>query len=191
MVIFEKQVKQVLKGQSVTNKNATYTLIQDLLRGNTLTVFNNKQVTFNKQSLENLKHCLNDVTVQVFPNKAYKLQKRYVQHMTYRPRYIYVCKWIAIIIKLNNYLTEFPTPIGIVTKKLEDEEILEVLENKIPTSWKFQMDKEGFNASSRTINFLQKPVFATRNVSQKRLRKAAQLVKITPRGGEVQSQMQS
>eukprot|EP00957_Ditylum_brightwellii_P090996 6928726-Ditylum_brightwellii.AAC.1 len=43
--------------------------------GNPLTVFNNKQATFEEQNLENLKHCLNAMTVQVFPNKAYKLQK--------------------------------------------------------------------------------------------------------------------
>eukprot|EP00957_Ditylum_brightwellii_P047447 3603961-Ditylum_brightwellii.AAC.1 len=126
----------------MTNVDALYILVRDLLRGNTLTVFNNKQTMFESQSLENLKHCLNAVTVQVFPNKAYKLQKMYISHMMYKPRHISVCKWIARDIKLNNYLMEFPTPTGIMAKKLEDEEILEVLENGIPTSWNFQMDKE-------------------------------------------------
>ena len=78
MVIFEKQVKQVLKGQNMTNVDASYTLIQDLLRGNALTTSNNEQATFDKQSLENLKYCVNAVTVQVFTNKAYKLQKRHI-----------------------------------------------------------------------------------------------------------------
>eukprot|EP00957_Ditylum_brightwellii_P112590 8582656-Ditylum_brightwellii.AAC.1 len=36
------------------------------------------------------------------------------------------------------------------------EEILEVLENGIPTLWKFQMNKEGFDASSSTIKGLIK-----------------------------------
>eukprot|EP00957_Ditylum_brightwellii_P026560 2008615-Ditylum_brightwellii.AAC.1 len=57
-------VKQVLKGQNVTDTDASYTLIRDLLRDNALTAFNNKQVTFNKQSPENIKHCLNAMTVQ-------------------------------------------------------------------------------------------------------------------------------
>eukprot|EP00957_Ditylum_brightwellii_P114728 8748316-Ditylum_brightwellii.AAC.1 len=69
------KVKQVPKGQNVTYVDASYTLVWDLLRGNTLTAFNNKQATFDKQSLEYLEHCLNAVTVHVFPNKAYKLQK--------------------------------------------------------------------------------------------------------------------
>eukprot|EP00957_Ditylum_brightwellii_P011192 847512-Ditylum_brightwellii.AAC.1 len=76
---------------------------------------------------------------------------------------------------------EFPTPTGIEAKKLEDEEILEFLENRIPTSWKFQIYKEGFNANSSTIKKLQKPVFAARNVSQKKLRRATHLVRATLR----------
>eukprot|EP00957_Ditylum_brightwellii_P068263 5182492-Ditylum_brightwellii.AAC.1 len=94
----------------MTNVDALYTLIWDLLRGNALTAFNNEQAKFENQFPENLEHCLNAVTVQV--------------------------------IKSNNYLAEFPTPTGIEAKKLEDEEILEILENRFPTSWKFQMNKE-------------------------------------------------
>eukprot|EP00957_Ditylum_brightwellii_P163935 12481080-Ditylum_brightwellii.AAC.1 len=46
---------------------------------------------------------------------------------------------------------EFPAPTGIEARKLELEELLEVLENGIPTTWKFQMDKEGFTASSSML----------------------------------------
>eukprot|EP00957_Ditylum_brightwellii_P198439 15122774-Ditylum_brightwellii.AAC.1 len=37
---------------------------------------------------------------------------------------------------------EVPVPTGSEARKLDPEEILEVLENRIPTTWKFQMDKE-------------------------------------------------
>eukprot|EP00957_Ditylum_brightwellii_P023735 1790726-Ditylum_brightwellii.AAC.1 len=69
----------------------------------------------------------------------------------HKPRHIFICKWIARVVKLNNYLMEFSTTTGIEIRKLEMEEILEVLENGIPTSWKFQMDKECFEASSSTL----------------------------------------
>eukprot|EP00957_Ditylum_brightwellii_P168701 12840690-Ditylum_brightwellii.AAC.1 len=36
------EVKQVLRGQNVGNMDAMYTLVQDLLRGNALTAFNNE-----------------------------------------------------------------------------------------------------------------------------------------------------
>eukprot|EP00957_Ditylum_brightwellii_P166140 12648785-Ditylum_brightwellii.AAC.2 len=71
--------------------------------------------------------------------------------MVQKPRHISVRKWIARVVKLKDYLIEFPTPTGIKARKLEMEEILEVLENGIPTSWKFQMDKEGFDTSSSML----------------------------------------
>eukprot|EP00957_Ditylum_brightwellii_P081284 6183228-Ditylum_brightwellii.AAC.1 len=145
------EVKQILRGKNMGDMDATYTLVQDLLRGSALTAFNNKQVTFEEQMADNLKHCLNAVTVQVFPNKAYKLQKWYIQHMMHKPRHNPVYKWIARVVKLNNYLVEFLMPTGVEARKLEQEELLEVLENRIPISWKFQMDKEGFNMSSSTL----------------------------------------
>eukprot|EP00957_Ditylum_brightwellii_P040042 3030333-Ditylum_brightwellii.AAC.2 len=71
--------------------------------------------------------------------------------MMHKTRHVPVCKWIARVVKLNDYLTEFPMPMGVKAKKLEQEELLEVLENRIPTSWTFQTDKEGFDASSSTL----------------------------------------
>eukprot|EP00957_Ditylum_brightwellii_P027785 2100083-Ditylum_brightwellii.AAC.1 len=99
-------MKQVLKEENIGNMDTAYTLVQDLLRGNTLTAFNNEQAMFKEHTLANFEHCLNAVMLHVFPNKAYKLQK---QHMMHKPRHMSACKWIAKIIKLNNYLTEFPT----------------------------------------------------------------------------------
>eukprot|EP00957_Ditylum_brightwellii_P097203 7403160-Ditylum_brightwellii.AAC.1 len=101
--------------------------------------------------LRNLKHCLNTVTFHVYPNKAYKLHEWYIRNMMHKPRHTSTCKWIDRVIKVNNYLMEFPTPVGVEAKKMDLEEILEVLEHGIPTLWNFQMDKEGFNESSSTI----------------------------------------
>eukprot|EP00957_Ditylum_brightwellii_P134384 10244921-Ditylum_brightwellii.AAC.3 len=58
--------------------DATYTLVRDLLRGNALSVFKNEQATFKEETPENLKYCLNAMTIQVFQNKAYKIQKQYI-----------------------------------------------------------------------------------------------------------------
>eukprot|EP00957_Ditylum_brightwellii_P025164 1904440-Ditylum_brightwellii.AAC.1 len=58
------EVKQMLKGQNMMDVDALSNIVQDLLRGNALTVFNNEQAMFKSQYLENLKHCLNAVTVQ-------------------------------------------------------------------------------------------------------------------------------
>eukprot|EP00957_Ditylum_brightwellii_P180168 13723963-Ditylum_brightwellii.AAC.1 len=39
-------------------------------------------------------------------------------------------------------------PPGVVPRKIDWQEILEVLKNCIPAAWSFQMDKEGFSISS-------------------------------------------
>eukprot|EP00957_Ditylum_brightwellii_P185703 14138707-Ditylum_brightwellii.AAC.2 len=60
---------------------------------------------------------------------AYKLQKRYNPHMSHKPKHVPACKWIARVIRFNNYLTEFPMPPRVVPKNIGLEEILEILEN--------------------------------------------------------------
>eukprot|EP00957_Ditylum_brightwellii_P084914 6456801-Ditylum_brightwellii.AAC.1 len=62
--------------------------------------------------------------------------------MMHKLRHISAHKWIAEVVKLKNYLTKFPMPPGVVPRKLDLEKILKVLENRILTLWKFQMDKE-------------------------------------------------
>eukprot|EP00957_Ditylum_brightwellii_P094516 7197239-Ditylum_brightwellii.AAC.1 len=42
-------------------------------------------------------------------------------------------------------------PPRVVPRKMDREEILEVLENRISMVWKFQMDKEAFGMSSSTV----------------------------------------
>eukprot|EP00957_Ditylum_brightwellii_P102102 7782598-Ditylum_brightwellii.AAC.1 len=70
--------------------DAAYTLVQDLLRNNTLTAFNNDQAMFEEQTMGSLEQCLNAVIVHMFPNKAYKLQKWYIQNMMYKSRHVSV-----------------------------------------------------------------------------------------------------
>eukprot|EP00957_Ditylum_brightwellii_P033726 2556159-Ditylum_brightwellii.AAC.1 len=56
-------VKEVLRRQNVSNVDAVHPLVQDLIRGDALTAFNNKQAMFKEQTLDNFEHCLNAVTV--------------------------------------------------------------------------------------------------------------------------------
>eukprot|EP00957_Ditylum_brightwellii_P014942 1126262-Ditylum_brightwellii.AAC.1 len=67
--------------------------------------------------------------------------------MAHNSRHISAHNWIARVTKLNNYLTEFPSPPRVELRKMDWEEILEVLENGFPMLWKFQMDKEPYKQS--------------------------------------------
>eukprot|EP00957_Ditylum_brightwellii_P071079 5402170-Ditylum_brightwellii.AAC.1 len=59
--IFKRQLKQVLKGKNINNVDIAYTLVHDLLKGNTLVAFNNKQDTLEKPTPDNLVKCLDDI----------------------------------------------------------------------------------------------------------------------------------
>eukprot|EP00957_Ditylum_brightwellii_P105288 8026230-Ditylum_brightwellii.AAC.1 len=105
--------------------------------------------------------------------------------MMYKPRHIPIRKWIARVVKLNNYLMEFPIPTGVEAKKLEQEELLEVLENGIPTLWRFQMDKEGFDVSSSTFKEFTKTCVCYKDCKPKVTEKTSAACKShSERGGK-------
>eukprot|EP00957_Ditylum_brightwellii_P181540 13828186-Ditylum_brightwellii.AAC.1 len=109
----------------------------------------------------------------------------------HKTRYVPVCKWIARVVKLNNYLMEFPTPVGVKTKKLEQEELPEVLENIIPTLWTFQMDKEGFNASSSAVKDFTETCVCSKECRPKMIEKTSAACKSYSEREVVQDQTQS
>eukprot|EP00957_Ditylum_brightwellii_P052818 4004239-Ditylum_brightwellii.AAC.1 len=50
--------------------------------------------------------------------------------MSHKPKHVSACKWIAKIIKLDNYLPEFPIPTRIEPRRMNMEESLEILETE-------------------------------------------------------------
>eukprot|EP00957_Ditylum_brightwellii_P161540 12299753-Ditylum_brightwellii.AAC.1 len=55
------------------------------------------------------------------------------------------------MIKLNDYLVDFPVPEGMITTKISCKEVVDILEDGIPYQWKLQFEKEVFNSSSSTL----------------------------------------
>eukprot|EP00957_Ditylum_brightwellii_P114838 8756444-Ditylum_brightwellii.AAC.1 len=56
------------------------------------------------------------------------------------------------MIKLNDYLVNFPAPEGVTTTKISCKEFVDILEDGIPYLWKLEFKKEGFNSSSSMLN---------------------------------------
>eukprot|EP00957_Ditylum_brightwellii_P002085 160494-Ditylum_brightwellii.AAC.1 len=55
------------------------------------------------------------------------------------------------MIKLNDYLVDFPVPEGVPATKLSHKEFVDILEDKVLLQWKLQFKKEGFYSSSVTL----------------------------------------
>eukprot|EP00957_Ditylum_brightwellii_P122210 9319610-Ditylum_brightwellii.AAC.1 len=55
------------------------------------------------------------------------------------------------MIKLNDYLVQFPVPGRVTATKIPCEEFVDVLEDGILYQWKLEFKKEGFDLSSSTL----------------------------------------
>eukprot|EP00957_Ditylum_brightwellii_P082117 6244507-Ditylum_brightwellii.AAC.1 len=55
------------------------------------------------------------------------------------------------MIKLNDYLVQFPVPDKVTAMKISCKESIDVLEDGILYQWKLEFEKEGLNSSSSTL----------------------------------------
>eukprot|EP00957_Ditylum_brightwellii_P024424 1844278-Ditylum_brightwellii.AAC.1 len=68
-------IAQVIKGQDIQDRDATYLLVKSLLKGDALQVFKNKEAAKEVKDGPAFTKCLTAVTEHIFPKKAYKPQK--------------------------------------------------------------------------------------------------------------------
>ena len=107
--------------QNGTGGATKYALARQLLAGRALADFNHAATTHGNESLANYKRCIQAVTLGFPPQKDLQDQKRWMQRFLKKPRDIPVQEYIARVIKINDYLKEFPpTIVGRNTTKLPD-----------------------------------------------------------------------
>eukprot|EP00957_Ditylum_brightwellii_P197887 15075017-Ditylum_brightwellii.AAC.1 len=74
---FMEAITQVIKGQDIQDRDAVYSLVKSLLKGDALQVFKNKEASQEIKDGPAFTKCRAAVTEHVFPKKAYKMQKKY------------------------------------------------------------------------------------------------------------------
>ena len=80
------------------------------------------------------------MTLRVFPQNDLQDQKRWMRRFLKNSRDMWVQDYIACVIKINNYLEEFPPVIaGRNDTKLPDNKLLDLLDFRIPIKWQRQM----------------------------------------------------
>eukprot|EP00957_Ditylum_brightwellii_P163681 12461997-Ditylum_brightwellii.AAC.1 len=72
---FMDTITQVIKGQDIQDRDAAYSLVKILLKGDALQVFKNEEASQEIKDGPAFTKCLAAVTEHVFPKKAYKMQK--------------------------------------------------------------------------------------------------------------------
>eukprot|EP00957_Ditylum_brightwellii_P199532 15210130-Ditylum_brightwellii.AAC.1 len=95
--IYELSVplQAVLKGQNVMQGPPSYPVTKMLLKGDTLTVFEQAEINHGAQSVPHFELCLDDMTEHVFPEKATQTQKCYMRRNLRLVGEMTVKEWVA------------------------------------------------------------------------------------------------
>eukprot|EP00957_Ditylum_brightwellii_P178479 13595386-Ditylum_brightwellii.AAC.1 len=70
-------IAQVIKGQDIQDRDASYSLLKSLLKGDAIQVFTNEEESQDIKDGLAFTKCLVAATKHIFPKKAYKTQKKY------------------------------------------------------------------------------------------------------------------
>eukprot|EP00957_Ditylum_brightwellii_P102333 7800451-Ditylum_brightwellii.AAC.1 len=81
---------------------------------------------------------------KVFPEKASEIQKCYMQRNIYYGKDDTVKEWVARVQELNGYLKDFPENNINPTQPLDVDELLDILEFGVLSSWHREFTVQGF-----------------------------------------------
>ena len=150
-ILFRRGLTAVLKGQNITSGPPSYAVAKTLLRGDALAVFEQAETTHGTQTMPNYEKCLDDVAEHVFPEKAGQIQKRYMRRNIHFSKEYTVKQWVARVKELNGYLKDFPAHNGTATQPLDTDELLDILEYGVPSSWRREFTVQGFDPVDQGI----------------------------------------
>lgn len=151
---FRRNLTKVLTGQNVTTGPAQYSVARRLLDGDALAAFNNSTtVAGHTETTVTFQSGLNEVARQVFPPRSVQLQKRYMRRFVRKPATMKTREYAARIVEINNYLPSFPpsTVGGAVPTKLDDDELVDLMEFGIPRTWQRAMVLQDFDPTDASI----------------------------------------
>eukprot|EP00957_Ditylum_brightwellii_P059487 4516503-Ditylum_brightwellii.AAC.1 len=74
-------ITQVIKGQNIQDGDAAYLLVKSVIKEDALQVFKNEEASQEVKDNLVFTKCVTAVTKNIFPKKAYKTQKKYIQNI--------------------------------------------------------------------------------------------------------------
>ena len=149
-LLFETDMKRVFKGQGVNNGPGRFDIARRLFIGGALTTFN-QALGGGNENIENFKSCMNAVRESIFPRHACIMQKKLMKNMR-KPKGVTIQQFADRIMELNSYLTRFP-PISStrLADEIKPEDLVEILDNAIPSTWKQQMRLMGYHVHEHNM----------------------------------------
>ena len=148
-LLFQRDLNRVLVGQNITTGQGKFTMIRRLITGDTLAVFNKAAQEHGNETNVTFLQCLQDVTNHIFPQCALSFQKRYMRRYLRKPRDMPTREFVARISEMNEYLKQFPPFED--NQAIDDEEIIDIVEFGIPSSWQKSMVLQGFDPMENSL----------------------------------------
>ena len=135
-IYFQRHLNRAYAGQGDTNGGQRYAKIRMLLQGEALAAFES-QVTAtdnHTETLDTLDRAIQAVSACVFPDRAAQIQKRYLRRFLRKPVEMSTKKYVARIVKVNNFFDYFPHDPSTKKspKKLDDNKLVDILEFGCP-----------------------------------------------------------
>ena len=157
---WRENLSKVVTGQNITEVADKFATVRRLLKGDALTAFQNITAT-GSETAGSFNAAIKKLTRHVFPLKAEQQQKRYMRRVMRKPSEMDSQQFVSRVGELNRYLQEFPASNNRVSAtKLDDDEIMDILEFSVPNSWQRQMVLQDFDPLDSTpaqfVNFCQR-----------------------------------
>jgi hypothetical protein len=141
---FLEKVNAVIVGQNMMTAGALFVFMRTILQGYAHAYFHQAALVEEEQTLESFDNCVQALTTHIFPQHALCKQKQYMHCHMRKPWDMTMRIYRNRVVELNNYLAHFPGSFN-VEQKLEEEEIINILEFGVPLKWQDQMVLQGFD----------------------------------------------
>ena len=160
--MFLQGLQKIFAGQNITNGPNRYAVARRLLQGDALAAFNRAATTNGTETVEHFDSTIASLKAHVFPRKALTNQKRYMRRFLRKPRDMPVREFIMRLVEINEMLNEFPP--GTAGQKLPSDELMDIAEYAVPSTWQRTMLMHNFDPTIHTpqdfIEFCERIEFA-------------------------------
>ena len=146
---FFDKVQAVFVGQNLTTGPQKVAFMRTVLKGDALSHFNQYFLTAGNENGDTFEASIRSLITHIFPLRALRIQKRYMRCYMRKPRDMKMRTYRNRVIELNNYLAKFPSNFN-DAQKIEEEELVDILEFGTPNKWQFEMVRMGFDSATST-----------------------------------------
>lgn len=148
----EDKVRAVVIGQALTTGPQKFAFLRQVLKGDALAHWNS--TAFGKQETDDtFLECWQSLLAHVFPFRALQTQKRFMRRHMRKPLSEKFRAYKNRLVDMNNDLARFP-PNFSPAQKLDQEELIDILQFGMPSKWQRNMVRDNFNPADHGLQDL-------------------------------------